>query len=341
MSIEFDIFAALAHPGSEVVIHNVRLIDVQPGEDGYERLTIEQAGITRALIGRRWNEQFSRRNVGKIGYLVPARPISISDDLPIGACYFYGYIDQSLRRVPELDSDAPGSSAPVGWYCDAEPQGFRAPVGIIPGERGGFVPDETVSVTLRVPPEFVRECSRVRMTPEELLRSFVGDLAGIQNFVSCPRADSYGSSGSDERDYAQAWLDRAHGMNAIDLNELENREFEAEERQGLLDDFAGLLDDFEHYGGNAEELLAIVSSLVDQQQASGQASSSCGYTCSADPEHKVEMDKRHALARLDNPAWRASFDEFGRYLDPESGFWESLNGELYSLETKAWLSNQR
>ncbi|WP_223936960.1 hypothetical protein, partial [Aeromonas caviae] len=38
------------------------------------------------------------------------------------------------------------------------------------------VPDETVAVTLRVPPEFVRECRRVQMTPQELLRSFAGVL---------------------------------------------------------------------------------------------------------------------------------------------------------------------
>ncbi|WP_223930214.1 hypothetical protein, partial [Aeromonas caviae] len=84
-----------------------------------------------------------------------------------GACYFRDYIDQSLQRVPELDSHDRATSDDgralevIGWRCDARPHGFRAPVGIIPGEAGRFVPDETVAVTLRVPPEFVRECRRV------------------------------------------------------------------------------------------------------------------------------------------------------------------------------------
>lgn len=39
------------------------------------------------------------------------------------------------------------------------------------------------------------------------------------SYVSCPRADGYGSNGSDERDYAEAWLQRAHGMYAVDVEE--------------------------------------------------------------------------------------------------------------------------
>ena len=140
-----------------------------------------------------------------------------------------------------------------------------APADLFPGEAGRFVPDETVAVTLRVPPEFVRECRRVQMTPQELLRSFAGDLAGIQNFVACPRADGYGSNGSDEREYADAWLHRAHAMNAIDLDEQDAREAEAEEKQFQRDDFAALLDDFESYGGKADDLFAAVQALVDKQ----------------------------------------------------------------------------
>lgn len=94
---------------------------------------------------------------------------------------------------------------------------------------------------------------------------FVGDLAGIQNFVVKPRADGYGSNGSDEREYAGAWLDRAHGMNAIDLDEQHEREAEAKEKQFQRDDFAALLDDFESYGGKADDLFAATQALVDKQ----------------------------------------------------------------------------
>lgn len=261
--MSFDTFAALAQPGADITVHNVQLIDVRQAESGHELLTIEHAGETRELVGGgQWNQQYSRRNVGKFGCVVSAQ---------FGACYFRDYIDQSLRRVPELDSndraasDSGRAAEVVGWCCDARPLGFRAPVGIIPGEAGRFVPDETVAVVLRVPPEFVRECRRVQKTPQELLRSFVGDLAGIQNFVVEPRADGYGSNGSDEREYAGAWLDRAHGMNAIDLDEQHEREAEAEEKQFQRDDFAALLDDFESYGGKADDLFAATQALVDKQ----------------------------------------------------------------------------
>jgi len=268
--MSFDAFAAFAQPGASVTVHNVRLIDVQQAEGGHELLTIEHAGTTHELIGGGpWSQEYSRRNVGKFGYIVPAQPFG--RELPAGACYFRDYIDQSLRRVPELDSSDRATSDDgralevVGWRCDARPHGFRAPVGIIPGEAGRFVPDETVAVTLRVPPEFVSECRRVQMTPQELLRSFAGDLAGIQNFVACTRADGYGSNGSDEREYADAWLHRAHAMNAIDLDEQDAREAEAEEKQFQRDDFAALLDDFESYGGKADDLFAAVQALVDKQ----------------------------------------------------------------------------
>lgn len=267
--MNFDIFAALAEPASSIAVHNIRLLDVQQGEAGYERLIIEHAGSTRQLVGGgRWNQDHSRRNVGKVGYLVSAW--TSDRDLPVGACYFRDYIDQSLRRVPELDdhnrvSNDGCMSHTVGWYCDVRPLGFRAPAGIIPGIAGRFVPDETVAVTLRVPPEFVRECRRVQMSPEALLRSFVGDLAGIQSYIDYPRADRYSSNGSDEREYADAWLNRAHGFNAIDLNALEASEDEAEQKQFQRDDLTDLLDDFESHGGNPDDLIRAVQALVDKQ----------------------------------------------------------------------------
>ncbi len=260
--MSFDIFAALTQPHSVVMVHNVRLVDVQQGDGGQELLTIEHAGETRALVGGgKWSDEFSRRNVGRVGYLRPADIARVA-----GACYFHDYIDQSLRRVPELDGTATRSE-PVGWCCDAKPHGFWAPLGIIPGEGGRFVHDATVSVTLRVPPEFVRECRRVQKSPEELLRSFVGDLAGIINTGACPRADGYGSNGSDEREYADAWYERAHGMFAIDLDEVDAREEEIEEREALVGEFGDMLADFESNGGKADDLLAQVQAIVDKQAA--------------------------------------------------------------------------
>ena len=263
----FNVFDALTQTGTSrlfITVHNVRLIDVQPTEDGYELLTIEHAGVRCELIGGgRWNQEYSRRDIGRFGYVVPAHPhVHVG---ALGACYFYSYIDQSLRRVPEFDGNHCGALGDgIGWRCNAQPHGFRAPIGIIPGEAGRFVPDETVAVTLRVPPEFVRKCQQVQMMPEELLRSFVGDLADIENILGCPRADHYNSGGSDERDYAQAWFDRAHGMRVIDLEALEAV---AEERQTQREDFFALLDDYEYHGGKADDLFAAIQTLVDKQSA--------------------------------------------------------------------------
>lgn len=266
----FDPLSELTQPGSNLRVHNARLIDAQQSETGQTLLTIEHAGNTRELIGAGpWSEELSRRDVGQIGYVVAAKPFG---EAPAGGCYFRPYIDQSLRRVPELDrfeqvsGDEGTQPEVIGWCCDAKPGGFRAPVGIVPGEDGRFVPDETIEVTLRVPPEFVREAHQVQMTPAELLRSFVGDLAGIQNFTACPRADRYGSNGSDERDYAEAWLHRAHGFNAIDLDALENRAREDQERQWQRDEFADLLDEFESAGGQADDLFAAVQAILDKQE---------------------------------------------------------------------------
>lgn len=249
-------------------IHNAQLIGVHPGADGYEKLIVEISGACYELNGgHQWSENRSGYDVGKFGYLVSASSFG-DDSLPLWACHFRTYIDQSLRRVPELDlrelpaNDVGRVLATIGWRCDAKPRGFRAPVGIIPGERGAFVPDETVAVTLRVPPEFVRECHYIQMEPATVLKSFVGDLVGMVNYAHCPRADGYSSNGSDERELADAWLQRAHGMRRIDLDAFDDAEDSATERR---DAWIDLLDEFESIGGDPESLFAVVeASLTDQ-----------------------------------------------------------------------------
>jgi hypothetical protein len=273
----FDVFAALQNPSHlahQVELHNVRLADVIPGPDSYQTLTVEYQGETRTVIGGgRWNEEWSRRDVGKFGYLVRATP-ALDENMPAGACYFRDYPDQSLRRVPELD-DLRGTRfsngkvpATVGWCCESKPTGFLAPAGLIPGEYGQFIPDETVSVTVRVPPEFVRECRGVQRSPEEVLHGFIGDLAGISNYVNAPRADQFGSNGSDERMYAEQWLDRAYGMDKVDVYELEAKDAEREQRQFEYNDLASLLDDYVAAGGNSDELYKAVQELVEKQESS-------------------------------------------------------------------------
>ncbi len=273
-----DNFSALlsSSSGLPFTVHNVRLVDVQPTESGLIALTVEHAGMIRQLTGNMsWSETYSRCNVGKMGAVMP--DLNFRGDLPAGACFFRAYVDQSLRRAPELDLAIQGVAnnsravEVVGWRCNAHPRGFRAPIGLIPGEDGRFVPDQTEVVTLRVPPEFLRECRRHQMEPDQLLRSFVGDLSGIQNYVTSPRADCYGSNGSDEREYADAWLRRAHGIHAIDLDAKLAQEEEEEHRQYQRDDFADLLDYYVGHGGNADDLTKVVKEIVDRRAAESAA----------------------------------------------------------------------
>lgn len=107
------------------------------------------------------------------------------------------------------------------------------------------------------------------MKPVELLESFIGDVSGIHNFSNNPRADRFGSNGSDERDMAAGWLERAHGMNAIDLGELAEREEEAQEWEDQRGEWEDLLCTYADRGGNAEQLLDVISTLVDKLENSG------------------------------------------------------------------------
>jgi len=63
-------------------------------------------------------------------------------------------------------------------------------------------------LTLALPAEFVILCENHHTTPEIVLRGFIGDVAGIMNWIAHPREDGYGSNGSDERDRAWAYFDR-------------------------------------------------------------------------------------------------------------------------------------
>lgn len=71
--MSFDVFTALTQHLSEMTIHNVRLVDVKPNESGYQQLVVEHGGATRELVGGgRWSEEYSRGDIGRVGYLAPA-----------------------------------------------------------------------------------------------------------------------------------------------------------------------------------------------------------------------------------------------------------------------------
>lgn len=279
--VNVDLPALLASGDPHVAIHNVRLVDVQPARGEHEgllsRLVVEHAGVTTELFGAGRADNFLRPMVGRVGCLVPMTRVSAEDwKLPRGACNFHAYLEPSLRRVAELDYvERSGDRTSVlwGWRCGSQPHGFFAPAGLIPGLNGHYVPDETIEVTLRVPPEFVRACRRVQRSPAELLRGFVADAAGVHNELQRPRADGFSSNGSDERDYAAAWIDRAYGMWAIDVDAAEAADYERENRQAEREDFGALLDDFVDVGGKAKDLMTLVQAAVAKQRESAEGTS--------------------------------------------------------------------
>lgn len=73
-------------------------------------------------------------------------------------------------------------------------------------------------VSVRVPAEPVLETRR-DMKPE-LVENFIADISGIHTLSNNPRADVFTSNGSDEREIADAWLERVHSMNAVELHVL-------------------------------------------------------------------------------------------------------------------------
>ncbi|MGF6996826.1 hypothetical protein [Paraburkholderia sp. GAS32] len=80
------------------------------------------------------------------------------------------------------------------------------------------------------------------------------------------------------------------------------------------------------------------ATVITAEQGTQHFEQFCGYTCSAEPGHKEAMNARRAEAEADDDKWRSTFDENGRYLDPVTGFWESLNAEFYLANTQEWVS---
>lgn len=280
---EHQYFKQITNAFQRTPVHNVTLLDVQQGSQNHTVLTIEYQGGVTELHGYPWIDSF-KTYVGMVGYTVPGQPYETSLPGTRALVHFRPYADQSLRRVYELDQTnhqsqlVPLNHGPFphhrahsicAWRCDDRPNVFWAPAGLVPGPGGRFMADETVVVSVRVPPEFVREAIRVQMKPAELLESFIGDVTGINSYANNPRADRFSSNGSDERDMASAWLERAHGMNAIDLDELLEREEQQQEWNAQVDLWTDLLGEFAGGGGNAEQLLEAVSNLVDKMDELG------------------------------------------------------------------------
>ena len=132
---------------------------------------------------------------------------------------FRAYPDQRLRRLDALDEADADAWA---WTFTDTSRVVLVKAGVIPGQNGAVVPEETRALSLQVPREFVQLCDRFKLHPAAVLRDFIADLCALQNPASRPREDGYGSSGSDERLLAQAYFERAYGW-----REMSNGPFDA------------------------------------------------------------------------------------------------------------------
>jgi hypothetical protein len=126
---------------------------------------------------------------------------------------FWAYADQRLRRWPEQDyagDEAKGYAPFWSWKLDGTEERISCRPHFLPGKNGNYIKDQTEPVEIHVPPEFFELCESRGLTPEQVLRGFIADVCGLQNFVVNPREDGFSSHGSDERMYAEQWFDRAY-----------------------------------------------------------------------------------------------------------------------------------
>jgi hypothetical protein len=120
---------------------------------------------------------------------------------------FRAYPDQRLRRLPAFDEAAVDAWA---WTFTDTSRVVLVKAGVIPGQNGAVVPEDTKGLRLNVPHEFVQFCARFGLHPADVLRGFVADLCALQNPVSRPREDGYCSNGGEERLLAQTYFERAY-----------------------------------------------------------------------------------------------------------------------------------
>ncbi len=118
---------------------------------------------------------------------------------------FNAYPDQRLRREREEDD-----SRQRLWGWRIGELTFSCKATVIPGRAGVVVREDTETLVLQMPREFVDLCATNRLRPETVLRGFIADLCELMDWSHCPREDGYSSNGSDERRMAQQYFRRAY-----------------------------------------------------------------------------------------------------------------------------------
>lgn len=266
--------------------YDVRFVEVSTDSRGVSFLTLERNGEPLRLLtihARDATGEHPWLRAGDIGVAETVSaggyPRELLSNVPelIGESFyrFTAYHDQTLRRCVELDAPDHDAIAAgrvpdvIGWRCDGRNDGFRAPVGLVPGKDGLFVRDQTDAITLRIPPEFAALCRDFGLTAVDVLRGFIADVAALQNYFALPRADGYSSNGSDERGLAQQWLWRAYGHLYEDeqqrIAEKERTVEAMNERLADLESIEMAVDDYCDSGGTIDELREHIQNLIERR----------------------------------------------------------------------------
>lgn len=207
-----DFAAVIATWGAKLAVkvtaerfHDAQLIAV---DEAAQRTTIALPGADV----REFNAASTWHKPGQLGTL------TIRTD---GTFVFWAYAEQRLRRVPALDNDPVPEkdyAGRWGWRLDgAAPETYGSDAWpiftarfFVPGREGRYVQDSTTALTLKVPEEFFELCQSRGRDAEAVLRGFIADLCELENSVALPREDRYSSNGSDEREMARDYFDRAY-----------------------------------------------------------------------------------------------------------------------------------
>jgi hypothetical protein len=171
--------------------YDVRLLGV---DDSCKRVSL-QLGRERIVADSDHSVLWPVGTVGRLRLLDGAR-----------RCVFMPYIDQRLRRLPELDE-----TKPLRWAWRLGDRVIRAKPHVTPGVDGAVAHDATVLVGLPIPPEFVDLCRSNKLAPHAVLRAFIADLCESYNTPACPREDGFCTNGPDERMRANDYFYRTFG----------------------------------------------------------------------------------------------------------------------------------
>ena len=100
----------------------------------------------------------------------------------------------------------------IGWRNEANPNGFLAARGIIPGKEGRFISDSTTPYTVNIPFDFVEIATRLKQDPVVMLKNFMADVCQLHSTDELPRADGLNSKGTEAEKKAREYLKQAYRL---------------------------------------------------------------------------------------------------------------------------------